>query len=68
MCVFLNTARPKCNVHRINFVSFASVMVHEAWSPGTLAIHRRLIKGLHCISSLDQALCYYTVDATRQYV
>ena len=48
--------------HPFRFISSALVMVRQAWSAGTLAIHGPIIWGLHRISSLDPTLCWTRVD------
>ena len=48
--------------HPFRFISSALVMVRQAWSAGTLAIHWPTISGLHRISSLDATLCWTRVE------
>ena len=48
--------------HPFRFISSALVMVRQAWSAGTLAIHWPTISGLHRISSLDPTLCWTRVE------
>ena len=48
--------------HPFSFISSALVMVRQAWSVGTLAIHWSRISGLHRISSLDPTLCWTRVE------
>ena len=44
------------------FISYALVMVRQAWSAGTLATHGPVIWGLHRISSHDPTLCWTRVE------
>ena len=48
--------------HPFRFISSALVMVHQAWSAGTLPTHGPIIQGLHRISSLDPTLCWTRVE------
>ena len=48
--------------HPFRFISSALVMVRQAWSAGTFAIHGPIISGLHRISSLDPTLCWTRVE------
>ena len=48
--------------HPFHFISSALVMVHQAWSAGTLAIHWPTISGLHRILSLDPTLSWTRVE------
>ena len=58
---FHSTISPHSS-HPFRFISYALVMVHQAWSAGTLATHRPIMQGLHCISSLDLTLCWTRVE------
>ena len=49
-------------ISSISFHFITLVMVRQAWSAGTLAIHGPTISGLHCISSLDPTLCWTQVE------
>ena len=60
--------------HSFSFISFASMMVRQAWSAGILVFHRFSIKRLHRISSLAPTLYLTRVDiylfmqALNQYI
>ena len=58
---FHSTISPHSS-HPFRSISSALVMVHQAWSAGTLAIHGPIISGLHGISSLDPTLCWTRVE------
>ena len=58
---FHSTISPHSS-HPFRFISSAFVMVHQAWSAGTLATHAPIIQGLHRISSLDPTLCWTQVE------
>ena len=57
-----NSIPPFLHSHLIRFISSDLVMVRQAWSAGTLAIHGLTISGLHRISSLDPTLCWTRVE------
>ena len=58
---FHSTLSPHSS-HPFRFISSALVMVHQAWSAGTLATHGPIIQRLHRISSLDPTLCWTRVE------
>ena len=49
-------------ISSISFHFICPLMVHQAWSAGTLAILGPTISGFHRISSLDPTLCWIRVD------
>ena len=61
---FHSTISPHSS-HPFHFISSVLVMVRQAWSAGTLAIHWPTIQGLHRISSLDPTLCWTRVELRK---
>ena len=53
--IFHSTISPHSS-HPFRFISSALVMVHQAWSAGTLAVHGPTISGLHLIPRPDLVL------------
>ena len=58
---FHSTISPPSS-HPFRFISSALVLVHQAWSAGTLATHGPILQGLHRISSLEPTLCWTRVE------